>query len=430
MAITELVTGGFGDLGQAAGAGLNEYTTQMDYDKLAGEVDALFRQGASPQQASQILSQKYPQLGGGQPGGAGGMGQPPRPNVPGMNQPNVVPQMIGPSSQMQTPGGGYGTLGAPQQAPQQSAPPQQPYPTVGQTSPAMERWLAAGDESRSTPRNPGMIPQDQTPIAYPETAPRQAQPQNRMQQTSGAPSQAPQQPGGMGGLITPRNMPLAQMIFQQRQKDASSEARLQGIERQLAVRQAVEGMKEEGRNSRAVFNAGARAALKEADLDAAIQTAQLRNDTQVLAILSGLKAAMARVGESAADRAQRGEQFDDRMEKDDQVLKVLTQTLGNGLDSYSRMPDDVAKEQLGQASAAYIEYMKTKGVSITPGSKKTEQVPGQFFGTNEKTTKTPPAAAVKPPTGPQPEKVVKRTGTDKNTGKRITEYTDGTRKEE
>lgn len=395
MAITDLVTGGFGTLGQGVGAGAEGIVTQMDYDKLASEVDALFRQGASPQQASQILTQKYPQLGGGQPGGAGGMGQPPRPNVPGMNQPNVVPQMIGPSSQMQTPGGGggFGTLGAPQQ----SAPPQQPYPTVGQTSPALERTFAAGDASRSMPRNPGMIPQDQTPTPYPETAPRQAQPQNRMQQTSGAPSQAPQQPGGMGGLITPRNMPLAQMIFQQRQKDASSEARLQGIERQLAGRQAVEGMKEEGRNSRAVFNAGARAALKEADLGAAIQTAQLRNDTQVLAILSGLKAAMARVGESAADRTQRGEQFDDRMENDDPVLKVLTQTLGNGLNSYSRMPDDVAKEQLGQASAAYIEYLKTKGVSITPGSKKTEQVPGQFFGTNEKTTKTPPAAAVKPP---------------------------------
>lgn len=423
MAITELVTGGFGDLGQAAGAGLNEYTTQMDYDKLAGEVDALFRQGASPQQASQILTQKYPQLGGGQPGGAGGMGQPPRPNVPGMNQPNVVPQMIGPSSQMQTPGGGYGTLGAPQQAPQQSAPPQQPPQDPRLASrPSGNRILGSPLELN------GVAPD--APIAYPETAPRQAQPQNRMQQTGGAPSQAPQQPGGMGGLITPRNMPLAQMIFQQRQKDASSEARLQGIERQLAVRQAVEGMKEEGRNSRAVFNAGARAALKEADLDAAIQTAQLRNDTQVLAILSGLKAAMARVGESAADRAQRGEQFDDRMEKDDQVLKVLTQTLGNGLDSYSRMPDDVAKEQLGQASAAYIEYMKTKGVSITPGSKKTEQVPGQFFGTNEKTTKTPPAAAVKPPTGPKPEKVVKRTGINQKTGKRITEYTDGTRKEE
>ena len=423
MAITELVTGGFGDLGQAAGAGLNEYTTQMDYDKLAGEVDALFRQGASPQQASQILSQKYPQWGGGQPGGAGGMGQPPRPNVPGMNQPNVVPQMIGPSSQMQTPGGGYGTLGAPQQAPQQSAPPQQPPQDPRLASrPAGNRILGSPLELN------GVAPDAPTP--YPETAPRQAQPQNRMQQTSGAPSQAPQQPGGMGGLITPRNMPLAQMIFQQRQKDASSEARLQGIERQLAVRQAVEGMKEEGRNSRAVFNAGARAALKEADLDAAIQTAQLRNDTQVLAILSGLKAAMARVGESAADRAQRGEQFDDRMEKDDQVLKVLTQTLGNGLDSYSRMPDNVAKEQLGQASAAYIEYMKTKGVSITPGSKKTEQVPGQFFGTNEKTTKTPPAAAVKPPTGPKPEKVVKRTGINQKTGKRITEYTDGTRKEE
>jgi hypothetical protein len=424
MAITELVTGGFGDLGQAAGAGLNEYTTQMDYDKLAGEVDALFRQGASPQQASQILTQKYPQLGGGQPGGAGGMGQPPRPNVPGMNQPNVVPQMIGPSSQMQTPGGGYGTLGSPQQAPQQSAPPQQPPQDPRLAS------RPSGNRILGSPLELNDVAPD-APTPYPETAPRPAQPQNRMQQTSGAPSQAPQQgAGGMGGLITPRNMPLAQMIFQQRQKDASSEARLQGIERQLAGRQAVEGMKEEGRNSRAVFNAGARAALKEADLGAAIQTAQLRNDTQVLAILSGLKAAMARVGESAADRAQRGEQFDDRMEKDDQVLKVLTQTLGNGLDSYSRLPDDVAKEQLGQASAAYIEYMKTKGVSITPSSKKTEQVPGQFFGTNEKTTKTPPAAAVKPPTGPQPEKVVKRTGTDKNTGKRITEYTDGTRKEE
>lgn len=392
MAITELVTGGFGDLGQAAGAGLNEYTTQMDYDKLASEVDALFRQGASPQQAKQILTQKYPQLAGGSASpGAGNLPAAPRPNVPGINQPNIVPNTIGPSSQMQTPGG-LGTLGAPQQAPQQAAP--APMGAQSARGPVDDSMLQPSP-GRSPPQM--QLAQENPPQAESYA---QRQPQNRMQQTSAAPSQAPQQPS-MAGVITPRNMPLAQLILQQRQAQAAQQTEMAKANATNDLRQSIEGMKEQGRNDRTVFNAGAKAALKEADIDAAMQVAQLNNDTRVLGILSNFKAAMARIGQMAADRTQEGEQFRQKLAQNDQVLKAFTQRYGAAVNGYATLPSAETQRALEETDTMFKAWVETLyGVSVTPGKKTTTTTPGSIIPPalpKTETTKTPPQVTVKPP---------------------------------
>lgn len=394
MAITELVTGGFGDLGQAAGAGLNEYTTQMDYDKLAQYVDSLFKQGVSPQQAVQLVNQRFPgaaQGGGSASPGVGSLPAAPRPNVPGINQPNVVPQTIGPSSQMQTPGG-FGTLGAPQQAPQQAAP--APMGAQSARGPVDDSMLQTSP-GRSPPQM--QLAQENPPQAESYA---QGRPQNRMQQTSAAPSQAPQQPS-MAGVITPRNMPLAQLILQQRQAQAAQQTEVAKANATNDLRQLIEGMKEQGRNDRTVFNAGAKAALKEADINAAMQVAQLNNDTRVLGILSNFKAAMARIGQMAADRTQEGEQFRQKLAQNDQVLKAFTQRYGAAVNGYATLPSAETQRALEETDTMFKAWVETLyGVSVTPGKKTTKETPGSIIPPalpKTETTKTPPQVTVKPP---------------------------------
>ncbi len=394
MAITELVTGGFGDLGQAAGAGLNEYTTQMDYDKLAQYVDSLFKQGVSPQQAVQLVNQRFPgaaQGGGSASPGVGSLPAAPRPNVPGINQPNVVPQTIGPSSQMQTPGG-FGTLGAPQQAPQQAAP--APMGAQSARGPVDDSMLQTSP-GRSPPQM--QLAQENPPQAESYA---QGRPQNRMQQTSAAPSQAPQQPS-MAGVITPRNMPLAQLILQQRQAQAAQQTEVAKANATNDLRQLIEGMKEQGRNDRTVFNAGAKAALQEADINAAMQVAQLNNDTRVLGILSNFKAAMARIGQMAADRTQEGEQFRQKLAQNDQVLKAFTQRYGAAVNGYATLPSAETQRALEETDTMFKAWVETLyGVSVTPGKKTTKETPGSIIPPalpKTETTKTPPQVTVKPP---------------------------------
>lgn len=394
MAITELVTGGFGDLGQAAGAGLNEYTTQMDYDKLAQYVDSLFKQGVSPQQAVQLVNQRFPgaaQGGGSASPGVGSLPAAPRPNVPGINQPNVVPQTIGPSSQMQTPGG-FGTLGAPQQAPQQAA----PAPMGAQSARGpVDNSMLQTSPGRSPPQM--QLAQENPPQAESYA---QGRPQNRMQQTSAAPSQAPQQPS-MAGVITPRNMPLAQLILQQRQAQAAQQTEVAKVNATNDLRQSIEGMKEQGRNDRTVFNAGAKAALQEADINAAMQVAQLNNDTRVLGILSNFKAAMARIGQMAADRTQEGEQFRQKLAQNDQVLKAFTQRYGAAVNGYATLPSAETQRALEETDTMFKAWVETLyGVSVTPGKKTTKETPGSIIPPalpKTETTKTPPQVTVKPP---------------------------------
>lgn len=398
MAITELVTGGFGTLGQGVGAGAEGVVTQMDYDKLAQYVDSLFKQGVSPQQAVQLVNQRFPgaaQGGGSASPGVGNLPAAPRPNVPGINQPNVVPQMIGPSSPMQTPGAGLGTLAAPQQAPQ-SAPPQQPQDPRLTSRPSGNRIVGSPLELN------GAEPDAPTP--YPESAPQrqapQAQPQNRMQQASAAPSQAPQQQS-FAGRITPRNMPLAQLILQQRQAQGAQQVEMAKASATNDLRQSIEGMKEQGRNDRTVFNAGARAALKEADINSAMQVAQLNNDTRVLGILSNFKAAMARISQMAADRTQEGEQFRAKLAQNDQVLKAFTQRYGAAVNSYATLPSAETQRALEETDTMFKAWVETLyGVSVTPGKKTTKETPGSIIPPalpKTETTKTPPQVTVKPP---------------------------------
>lgn len=383
--ITGAMTGGFGDLGQAAGAGLNEYTTQMDYDKLAQFVNEAMQRGVPPQQAAQQAAQAFPGIAGGGAGQgrpAGGGGLPvPQVQVPGVNQPNVVPNRIGPSSQMQTPGGGMGSLGAPAPIGAQSA--RGPVDdSMLQTSPGR-----SPPQMQLTQQNP---PQ---PEPYPNA------PGQRVQQTSAAPSQPGQAPAqGMGGLITPRNMPLAQMILQQRQQQAQLAADQNKTREMADLRTSIEGMREGGRNDRALLSAGTKASLKQADIAAAMQTAQLNNDTRVLAILTGLQETMARLRELSADRGQRGEQFRQKMGQDDQVLDVLQRRLAADNAAYSRAMDQQTSEMLGQSASAFNEYIRQRyAIDITPGKKTTVKEPGSLFPPklpSEKTVKEPPTTKV------------------------------------
>lgn len=430
MAITELVTGGFGDLGQAAGAGLNEYTTQMDYDKLAQYVDSLFKQGVSPAQAVQLVNQRFPGAaqGGGQPGQAPAPAAP-RPQVPGLNQGNVVMDAV--PMRGANP---LGSLGAPQQAPQQSAPPQQPYPTVGQTSPAMERWLAAGDESRSTPRNPGTIPQDQTPIAYPETAPRQAQPQNRMQQTSGAPSQAPQQGAqGMAGLITPRNMPLAQMLLQQQTSRANAQAAGNAKTQVAGTNLERDRIKQEGRMEVERFKADARAGIVSAQLQAKLQQFDAQNQTDIWQSLLDYNAKRAAISQSGLNAATRNNVLLELYKSNNNLLGRIGMMRGMDPELDAQIDKAQADQDALKLVVGGVQNVPGPDVKV-PGSPGVNvPIIGNVGGTPDTTKPGKPSSVIKGP-GKKEEKkddvkttkTVVKTQTNSVTGKKRVVYSDGT----
>ena len=438
MGITDLMVGGMGTLGKAVGEGVEGYLTERDLnslrsvnpagagggqqgqDPMVQQVLELARQGVDPRTAVQHIMEQR-KLG-----------------VRGVNQPQIVPQSIGPSAQMPMPGagGGLGSLGAQPPAPPQ-ANPQQPYQTVGQTSPAMERMFAAVDESRSTPRQPGMIPGDQTVEEYPQT-PVQGRPQNRIGQTQS--TQSPAQPPaegplagfGVSGRITQRNLPLAQLMMQQRSKEAASEARLGGIERQLQVRQEIEADKEAGKDRRQAAALANRAEIAQLDSDTRTQLGQLKNDTDIFRVLQQRAAAMAAIGQRAA---QSGDELEFKREKsgsDGELVKALTKVYTASMQSAAALPTGERKAAEEKAGAMYQQALKQiYGMELTGGGETTTVTPG-FFGGTAKTEKIPfgakgptkGAAPTPAKSSAQGKKVVK-TQTNAATGQKRIIYDDG-----
>lgn len=397
--ITGAMTGGFGDLGQAAGAGLNEYTTQMDYDKLAQFVNEAMQRGVPPQQAAQQAAQAFPGLMGGQ---GGGQSQRPGLQVPQMTQPNVVPNTIGPSSPVQGGGmgGGMGSLGAPQ-----GAPPQQPQDyTVGQTSPGLERFYAAGDATRSQPRPLGTEPRDQTPLEYPETpGAGQRLPQRQIQQTSAAPSQPGRAPAqGMGGLVTPRNMPLFQVLMQRQAQKDSQQVEMRKAEETAGLRRDVEGMKDKTRRDIADANIASREAVAQLNAGVKTELGQVKNDTDVLRILTNRKNVLDALGAKAELAGDDLEFRKQKSESDNGVLKVLAGVYQASMNAAANMP---AKDRKAAEERARLLYERgvdaVTGMRVTGGETVTEPTPGIFgtgIGAGEKKTKTP--LGVEGPTKP------------------------------
>lgn len=203
----------------------------------------------------------------------------------------------------------------------------------------------------------------------------------------------------MAGLITPRNLPLAQLIMQQRQQERTQAAMQERVNTQSATKTGVESMKEQGRNERTVYNAEARAELRKADIDKAIEIAQLNNDTRVLGILKGFDAQMARLREKAAERGEKGEQFRAKLGQNDAVLKAFTQRYGSAVNAYSQLPSPETQKALEETDVMFKSWVESLyGVSVTPGTKKTVEEPGSIIPPQlPKTTtvKTPPTATVK-----------------------------------
>lgn len=303
--ITGAMTGGFGDLGQAAGAGLNEYTTQMDYDKLSQYVGDLFKQGVSPQQAVQLANQRFPGLmGGGQGQGAPQPSpQAPMPQVPTLNQGNVVMNAV--PTQGANP---LGSLGAPQGQPQpQSAP--APMGAQSARGPVDDSMLQTSP-GRSPPQMQLTQQNPPQPEPYPNT------PAPRVQQTSAAPSQAPQQGAqGMAGLITPRNMPLAQLLLQNQTSRANAQAMGNAKTQVAATGLERDKVKQEGRMEVEKFKAEARAGIVSAQLAARLQQFDVQNQTNIWKEYMDLQAKMAAIKQSGLNSERR-----------DSMLKAIYQS--------------------------------------------------------------------------------------------------------
>ena len=385
MAITELVTGGFGDLGQAAGAGLNEYTTQMDYDKLAQYVDSLFKQGVSPAQAVQLVNQRFPGAaqGGGQPGQAPAPAAP-RPQVPGLNQGNVVMDAV--PMRGANP---LGSLGAPQQAPQQSAPPQQPQQGPRQVGlPGMDQYQRP---QSLPPLDYGEQPQSQAPESY-----AQPRPQNRMQQTSGAPSQAPQ-PGaqGMAGLITPRNMPLAQMLLQQQTSRVNAQAAGNAKTQVAGTNLERDRIKQEGRMEVERFKADARAGIVSAQLQAKLQQFDAQNQTDIWQSLLDYNAKRAAITQSGLNAQTRNNVLLELYKSNNNLLGRIGMMRGLDAELDAQIDKAQADQDALKLVVGGVQNVPGPDVKV-PGSPGVNvPIIGNVGGTPDTTTPGKPSSVIK-----------------------------------
>lgn len=420
MAITELVTGGFGDLGQAAGAGLNEYTTQMDYDKLAQYVDSLFKQGVSPQQAVQLVNQRFP--GAAPDGGQGGPAmapQAPRPQVPGLNQGNVVMDAV--PMRGANP---LGSLGAPQQAPQQSAP--APMGAQSARGPVDDAMLQTSP-GRSPPQV--QLAQENPPQAESYA---QGRPQNRMQQTSAAPSQAPQQPS-MAGVITPRNMPLAQLLLQQQTNRVNAAASANAKTQVAGTNLERDRLKADDRMELEKFKADARAGIVSAQLQAKLQQFDAQNQTDIWQSLLDYNAKRAAIAQSGANAQTRNNVLLELYKSNNNLLGRIGAM--RGLD-----PELDAQIDKAQADQDALKLV-VGGVQNVPGPD--VKVPGNpgvdvpiigNVGATPDTTKPgkpravikgPAAPAKAPPPEKKAERTIIKTETNTRTGQKRYTYSDG-----
>ena len=392
MAITELVTGGFGDLGQAAGAGLNEYTTQMDYDKLAQYVDSLFKQGVSPQQAVQLVNQRFPgaaQGGGSASPGVGNLPAPqaPRPQVPGLNQGSVVMNAV--PMQGANP---LGSLGAPQQAPQQAVPPQQPQDPRLTSRPSGNRIVGSPLELN------GAEPDAPTP--YPESAPQrqapQAQPQNRMQQTSAAPSQAPQQPS-MAGVITPRNMPLAQLLLQQQTNRVNAAASANAKTQVAGTNMERDRLKAADRMELEKFKADARAGIVSAQLQAKLQQFDAQNQMDIWQSLLDYNAKRAAIAQSGTNAQTRNNVLLELYKSNNNLLGRIGAMRGLDPELDAQIDKAQADQDALKLVVGGVQNVPGPDVKV-PGSPGVNvPIIGNVGGTPDTTKPGKPRAVIKPP---------------------------------
>lgn len=419
--ITDLMLAGMGQLGGAIGQGVEGYLTERDLNALQAAPRQQSFEGpppaAGPSQGGvdfQSILRKYMEAGvppekafeevvtqlrgGGAPSG---------PALPGVRQPAVVGQTVGP---MESP---FGQLSA-GPPPLPVMPP--PEATVGETSPGLEAAFAAGDSSRSTPRSPGTIPQNQSAMVVarapgrPEGAPLPyaERPAQRIQRVSGpVQSPAPQGPlasMGVSGRITPRNAALAQfMVQQQAARDAAQragtvrESQVDLRERQLqqqgeiaAVKAALEAQKEAGRNTRNTENVEGRLTTTTMQEETKRQLGEVRNSTDVMRIKAGFKARMAEI-------YQRAQAVKDTLgaKKDTQKEGVkLLGVLGDQVDKLKRAAEESGEpkdiEDADRAKAIYDEFLdEVFGMSATGGGIEVTEKPGRFFGTTRTETRKP-----------------------------------------
>jgi hypothetical protein len=417
--ITDLVTGGFGTLGQGVGQGVEGYLTQRDFDQLmkanrgAGQpqsqgedplverVLSMARQGLSPQDVAEMLRKER--------------GAAPTINVPGQRQGQVVQNAV-PLGQNAPPSqfGGLGAQPPQAQPPMQAAPQPAPAPsefTVGQTSPGLEAVFAAGDASRGQPRSPGTVPRDQTPIPYAESPPPQpGRPQNRVQPANPAMSPAPMAGSGGGqanalgiqGQITPRNFALAQFLAQQQRAQQETAARGQAARLEAASRVAASSQTAAGGTDRAVINALAaqareeykgelRANMLEGKLAQRINEFDARNQTDIWKTFMRLEGIRQQLAQSDTNSRRR-----------DDLMKAYMQ--GNaaflGRVAPFRGMDPAVDALLDKAEATQDAFGTFVGVQMQPGAPTTTPGTPGILGTGigatpPKTTPGKPTAKIK-----------------------------------
>lgn len=265
---------GFGQLGQGVGqageimgqearlnAPVNPQVEQFMKARLAQAMDRL-KAGSDPVQESRSfqddLRRALEQFKGGPP------------QVPGMNQPNIVPQTIGPSSPQAVP--------PPVQGPSAfSAPPEpqpQTAPSFGARMPTQNEMYQASPNQVSAPAPQAAPPPQQVQAPAPQPQTQQPAPQ-RIQQTQAAPSQQPPQPRMTNRDLQQFTALGPQMESMDRTAAATQTARIRGstADANNRVKLAIAAMKEAGLDDRTSQTLGLRAAQ-----------GQLLNDTRVMAI--------------------------------------------------------------------------------------------------------------------------------------------------
>lgn len=368
--ITELVTGGFGTLGQAAGAGIQDYraqqeaaATRADFDALtkwAGEAQA---SGMSPQQAAAEAARRFPHLmGGGQ-----GLGAAPRPNVPGLNQGTQVAQQV-----PLQPASPLGSLGA-QPQPQQAAP--QPSSVA---LPGMEQYQRP---QSLPPLDYGPGPQEQAPQAAPQ--------QPRAQ--GAAPAQ------GRGPMpVTPRNLPYAQLLMQQQSQQANVGGRLAALEQKGNV----EAMKEAGRNDRAKFDAETKVGIVSAQLEAKLKQFDVQNQTDIWQSLMQYYARRAAIAQSGLNAGQRNKDLLELYKSNNGLLGKVS--MFRGMDA--ELDKEIDKLTADQSALKLV----VGGVQNVPGEEEVVPAnPGGPFGigaTPEGKKPGKPTSVIKPPAPAAPAK--------------------------
>lgn len=402
MAITELVTGGFGDLGQGVGAGAEGVVTQMDYDKLAQYVDSLFKQGVSPQQAVQLVNQRFPgaaQGGGSASPGVGSLPAPqaPRPQVPGLNQGNVVMDAV--PMRGANP---LGSLGAPQQAPQQSAP--APMGAQSARGPVDDAMLQTSP-GRSPPQM--QLAQENPPQAESYA---QGRPQNRMQQTSAAPSQAPQQPS-MAGVITPRNMPLAQLLLQQQTNRVNAAASANAKTQVAGTNLERDRLKAESRMELEKFKADARAGIVSAQLQAKLQQFDAQNQTDIWQSLLDYNAKRAAIAQSGANAQTRNNVLLELYKSNNNLLGRIGAMRGLDPELDAQIDRAQADQDALKLVVGGVQNVPGPDVKV-PGNPGVDvPIIGNVGGTPDTTKPGKPRAVIKgpaAPAAPSAEDLIKR----------------------